>query len=263
MSGLNGKKIAVAASRQAKAIDALINKHGGKTIQLPIQGEYQLNDSNCQHDVIKLVENPFDLVILTTGIGAETLEQSAQKLHIHTSFIDKLKSSTLAIRGSKTTKWMKQHQLTPSILSADGTMESLLESLPPAKQGEEKHIYLQTYNEDDVYLKRSLEQLGYDVYLSKPYSYKEPDQQILSTLKETIISQNVDVVVFTSKTQVRNLFMKDDRDELTEAFNQGVLAAAIGKVTAAELEKHGVKKVFQPMKPKMGAMVVELNKQLS
>ncbi|CEI83649.1 hypothetical protein J18TS1_04030 [Oceanobacillus oncorhynchi subsp. incaldanensis] len=263
MDGLKGKQVAVAASRQAKAIDTLISKHGGNTIQLPIQGEYQLNDSICQQDVKKLVENRFDFVILTTGIGAETLEQSAKKLHIHTSFIDKLKSSTLAIRGSKTTKWMKQHHLIPTILSADGTMENLLASLPPVKQGEEKQIYLQTYNEDDVYLKRSLEQLGYAVYLSKPYSYKEPDQQILSILKETITSQNVDVVVFTSKTQVRNLFMKEDKEKLAEAFNQGILAAAIGKVTAAELEKNGIEKVFQPKKPKMGAMVVELNKQFS
>ncbi|WP_339238277.1 uroporphyrinogen-III synthase [Oceanobacillus sp. FSL W7-1281] len=263
MDGLKGKKVAVAASRQAKAIDTLISKHGGNTIQLPIQGEYQLNDSICQQDVKKLVENTFDFVILTTGIGAETLEQSAQKLNIHHSFIDKLKNSTLAIRGSKTTKWLKQHQLTPGILSADGTMENLIESLPPAKENEGKQIYLQTYNEDDVYLKRSLEQLGYDVYLSKPYSYKEPDQQILSILKETITSQNVDVVVFTSKTQVRNLFMKEDKEKLAEAFNQGILAAAIGKVTAAELEKNGIEKVFQPKKPKMGAMVVELNKQFS
>lgn len=263
MDGLKGKKVAVAASRQAKAIDTLISKHGGNTIQLPIQGEYQLNDSICQQDVKKLVENTFDFVILTTGIGAETLEQSAQKLNIHHSFIDKLKNSTLAIRGSKTTKWLKQHQLTPGILSADGTMENLIESLPPAKENEGKQIYLQTYNEDDVYLKRSLEQLGYDVYLSKPYSYKEPDQQILSILKETITSQNVDVVVFTSKTQVRNLFMKEDKKKLAEAFNQGILAAAIGKVTAAELEKNGIEKVFQPKKPKMGAMVVELNKQFS
>lgn len=111
MDGLKGKQVAVAASRRAKAIDTLISKHGGNTIQLPIQGEYQLNDSICQQDVKKLVENTFDFVILTTGIGAETLEQSAKRLHIHTSFIDKLKSSTLAIRGSKTTKWMKQHHL--------------------------------------------------------------------------------------------------------------------------------------------------------
>ncbi|WP_080874446.1 uroporphyrinogen-III synthase [Oceanobacillus timonensis] len=263
MNGLNGKKVAVAASRQAEAIDTMISKQGGNTMQLPIQGAYQLNDSICENDVKTLIENTFDLIILTTGIGAETLEQSAQKLNIHHSFIDKLKSSKLAIRGSKTTKWMKQHQLTPSILSADGTMENLLESLPPAKQDEGKQIYLQTYNEDDAYLKRSLEQLGYDVYLSKPYSYKEPDQQVLSTLKETILLQHVDAVVFTSKTQVRNLFMKEDKEKLAEAFNQGVLAAAIGKVTAAELEKNGVDNVFQPMKPKMGAMVVELNKQFS
>ncbi|MFD1067837.1 uroporphyrinogen-III synthase [Oceanobacillus locisalsi] len=263
MNGLNGKKVAVAATRQAEAIDTMIRKQGGNTIQLPIQGAYQLNDSICEHDVKTLVENTFDLIILTTGIGAETLEQSAQNLHIHHSFIDKLKSSKLAIRGSKTTKWLKQHQLTPSILSADGTMENLLELLPPAKQGEGKQVYLQTYNEDDAYLKRSLEQLGYDVYLSKPYSYKEPAQQVLSTLKETIILQHVDAVVFTSKTQVRNLFMKNDKEELAAAFNQRVLAAAIGKVTAAELEKNGVDNVFQPMKPKMGAMVVELNKQFS
>lgn len=101
MDGLKGKQVAVAASRQAKAIDTLISKHGGNTIQLPIQGEYQLNDSICQQDVKKLVENRFDFVILTTGIGAETLEQSAKKLHIHTSFIDKLKAQPLPFAAVK------------------------------------------------------------------------------------------------------------------------------------------------------------------
>lgn len=55
---------------------------------------------------------------------------------------------------------MKQHHLIPTILSADGTMENLLASLPPVKQGEEKQIYLQTYNEDDVYLKEVWNSLG-------------------------------------------------------------------------------------------------------
>ncbi|WP_156288715.1 uroporphyrinogen-III synthase [Oceanobacillus salinisoli] len=263
MKGLSGKKVAIAAARQANAIDILIKKHDGEAFHFPIQGEYQLNELVCKQDVKELVDKSFDMVILTTGIGADTLEQSAQKLNIHAQFIEKLRMSTLAIRGSKTCKWMKKHALTPHYVSEDGTMNNLIKSLPAVANETEKRIYLQTYNEDDVELKSSLKQLGYEVYLSKPYSYKEPDSQLLAALKETILKQTVHAVIFTSKTQVRNLFSSSDRDELAAAFNDHVLAVAVGKVTAAELENSGIENVLQPMEPKMGAMIVELSKQFA
>jgi uroporphyrinogen-III synthase len=258
MKGLNGKVIGVAATRKADAISTLIQKNDGTPKLFPIQGEQQLNESICEEDIREFLANPFDMVVLTTGVGAETLENTAHQLNQHSNFIKKLDQSTLAIRGSKTLKWLKKHSLSAKYIAEDGTMDNLLTALTTEQRQMDKQLFLQAYNQDDVNLKYLLEDLGYHVYLSKPYQFMPPDDKILKALKQEVLNQTIDAVIFTSKTQVKNLF-QNSAEEIIHAFNEKVLAVAIGKVTAAELEKIGVCNIFQSEKQKMGAMVVELN----
>jgi len=259
MKGLEGKQIGVAAARQSEAISALIQKNGGIPMTFPIQGERKLNESICEQDVNELLTKPFDIILLTTGIGAETLEKAADKLHQSSVFMQKMKGTTLAIRGSKTLKWVKKHELSPTFVSEDGTMEDLLNALTEKKLDMGTRLFLQAYNQDDALLKNKLEE-KYDVYLSKPYHYEAPEQHILYDLMNNIKNQTLDAVVFTSKTQVQNLFANySESEEMVKAFNEGVLAVAVGKVTAMELKNNGITHVLAPQKQKMGAMVVELS----
>ncbi|WP_087971475.1 uroporphyrinogen-III synthase [Oceanobacillus rekensis] len=258
MKGLNGKVIGVAANRKADAISTLIQKSDGIPKLFPIQGEQQLNESICEEDVREFLANPFDMIVFTTGIGAETLENTAHHLNQHANFIKKLDHSTLAIRGSKTLKWMKKNSLSAKFIAEDGTMDNLLAAMSTEQPHTDKRLFLQAYNQDDVDLKYSFEDLGYHVYLSKPYQFMPPDNKTLKALKQNILDQTLDAVIFTSKTQVQNLF-QHYTEEVIHAFNDKVLAVAIGKVTAAELEKKGIVNIFQSEKQKMGAMIVELN----
>lgn len=255
--GLEGRKVGIAAERKADMIAKLIEKNGGKPSTFPIQGKQVLNEKTAEKNVSKLLAESFHLILLTTGIGAETLEKAAQQLNLFSDFIGKLEKSTLAVRGSKTRKWLKKHSLTASYVSEDGTMENVLDSLAEVKRSDGKHVFLQTYDQDDVVIKNKLESIGYTVYLSKPYLYKKPDFLILNNLRQHIMDQTLDAVVFTSKTQVINLFDKE-RERLVYAFNDKVKAVAVGKVTAYELEKNGVSHVIHPTNQKMGAMVIEL-----
>ncbi|MFC4023009.1 uroporphyrinogen-III synthase [Oceanobacillus longus] len=258
MKGLNGKIIGVAAARKADVISTLIQKNGGTPKLFPIQGEQQLNESICEENVRELLVTHFDMVVLTTGVGAETLENTAHRLNQHSNFIQKLERSTLAIRGSKTLKWIKNNSLSAKFIAEDGTMDSLLAAMATEQAYTGKHLFLQAYNQDDVNLKKSLENLGYHVYLSKPYQFMPPDDKTLKDLKQAILDQSLDAVIFTSKTQVQNLF-QTSAEQIVKALNKKVLAVAVGKVTAAELGKKGVINVFQPEKQKMGALVVELS----
>jgi len=257
MKGLEGKKIGIAADRKADMIVRLIQKNGGEPTAFPIQGKQVLNEKTAEKNVSKLLAESFHLILLTTGIGAETLEKAAQRLNRFPDFIDKLENSTLVVRGSKTQKWLKKHSLSASYASEDGTMENVLYSLAEVKRSDGKHVFLQTYNQDDVLIKGKLESRGYTVYLSKPYLYKNPDFIILNNLRQHIMDQFLDAVIFTSKTQVKNLFDKEPK-RLVNAFNDNVKAVAVGKVTAYELEKNGVSHVVHPTNQKMGAMVIEL-----
>lgn len=258
MKGLNGKVIGVAATRRADIIKALIQKNGGFAKVFSIQGEQQLNEDICKENVREFLANPYDMVVLTTGIGAQTLENTAHDLNEYSNFIQKLNRSPLAIRGSKTLKWLKENSLSATFIAEDGIMDNLLKAMAVEQPCTDKRLFLQAYNQDDIALKSSLENLGYHVYISKPYQYMPPDDNTLKNLKQEILNKTLDAVIFTSKTQVLNLF-QHSTEQLIQAFNEKVLAVAIGKVTASELKKKGIVNVFQSEKQKMGAMVVELS----
>ncbi|WP_010649747.1 uroporphyrinogen-III synthase [Oceanobacillus massiliensis] len=258
------RRIGIAANRRADAIAALVHNIGGISHLFPIQGEQILNERTSEQDVLEMISNPFDLIVLTTGIGITTLENAAIRLDCLPEFIGELKNRPLAVRGSKTMKWLKKHSLSPTFLSEDGTMENLLESLTAIHPDERNHTFLQTYNQDDLLLRDKLEDLGYDVYLSKPYQYRKPVEEILFSLKQHIMNQTLDAVIFTSKTQVENLFGGSrEAREMVNAFNENVIAVAVGKVTASQLKQKGICHVVQPANQRMGAMVIELKKYLA
>lgn len=259
MTGLKNKRIGIAADRSGDSIARLVANMGGESIVIPIQGKQILNKDTCEQNLTDFLKEDFDWVILTTGIGANTLGEAAQSHDLYGAFIEKLGKENLAIRGSKTVNWLKENHLSPHILAKDGTMKDLIERL--SHQERKGRVFLQAYNQDDVLLKESLEEIGYSVYLSKPYSFEAPASNLLDELTDEVLTSKIDAAIFTSKTQVRNLFAAEvDQKDLVDAFNRDVLAVAVGKVTAKELEDKGVVNVLQPEKPKMGAMVVELDR---
>lgn len=262
MDELRNRTIGVAADRQARAIATLIEKHGGSPFVRSIQGKRIYNRPVCMENVTALIDRPFDWVVLTTGIGARTLETAATELNKKEQFLETLRKSRLAIRGSKTRNWLKSHRLVPERISPDGTMAQLLATFEAdGKTTSERSIYLQLYDEDEAQLSQAFETLGYTVYLSRPYLYQAPDPLVLEQLTASIVERTLDAVVFTSKTQVRNLFNQPDQKErLIQAFNDDVLAVAIGKVTGKAISDQGVGRVIQPETPKMGAMIVTLGK---
>ncbi len=261
MNGLTNKTIAIAADRRAEAIATLVKKHGGSPEIFSIQGQRIYNQSICRENIGVLINQFFDWVILTTGIGVRTLEQAAVEMNQEKNFLDTLRQRKLAIRGSKTRNWLKSRRLAAECVSPDGTMKQLFAQLAADAHPAGKKVYLQVYDEDEAELTRSFEKLGYVVYLSKPYHYQKPDPPVLQKLTASIIGGAVDAVIFTSKTQVRNLFHQiDQQEDLVRAFNQRVLAVAIGKVTGGEIADQGVHIVVRPDYPKMGAMIVTLSR---
>lgn len=264
MSGMDGKRIGVAATRNASIISKLVEKNGGTPAVFSIQGEQVLNVETSKQNVTALITEPFDLVLLTTGIGVETLENAAYNMNLPSDFNQKLINTAIAARGVKTMNWLKRQSLAAKFVSSDGTMEGLLDSLATEKPSNGTRVFLQAYNQDGAALKHTLEKIGYSVYLSKPYHYKEPDYNIICNLEQEIINQSLEAVIFTSKSQVQNLFKSCNKTkEIVDSFNNKVKAVAVGKITARELQRNGVDNIFQPTKPKMGAMVVELMEYLT
>ncbi|MEC3886129.1 uroporphyrinogen-III synthase [Halobacillus sp. HZG1] len=260
MSGLKGKKVGIAANRRSEAIQKLITNMGGKPFVFPLQGEQLLDEKASRAHVKDYLHQSFNRVILTTGIGARTQGDAAIKERVDGKFLQKLENESLAIRGSKTLDWLKANDLFPDVISADGTMENLLCQIPVVDRTKNQEIFLQTYNEDEEFLVRKLEEKGYRVYRANPYKFLPPDPVVVEDLALHIADAQLDAVVFTSKTQVKNLFHQSKRlENVVEAFQHHVQAVAVGKVTAQALHDRGISSVIQPERPKMGAMIVKLD----
>ncbi|GGE29415.1 hypothetical protein GCM10011391_04960 [Pullulanibacillus camelliae] len=259
MKALEGRHIGCAADRKAAEISQLIQKHGGIPVIKPIQGTRWLDEKSAENDVAHFLAHDYDWMLLTTGIGAEALEKAAERLGRLDEYIHKLSDIHLAIRGSKTLKWLKKWQLIPEKVSPDGTMLSLIHELEGAQQ--RPSLFYQSYDQEEAALIERLKTLHIAFYHSAPYHYLPPDQTILEELRFCVTSQAVDAVLFTSKTQVENLFHKTSESQhklLVKGFNQNVLAVAVGSVTARALADQGITNVLEPKRPKMGAMVIAL-----
>ncbi|WP_226037883.1 uroporphyrinogen-III synthase [Aquibacillus saliphilus] len=258
MSELKGKQIGIAADKQADAIGIIISDKGGNPVIKSIQGKRLLNKKSAEQDVNHLIENRFDWVILTTGIGAEALEHAAKRLGRKNEFIEALRQANLAIRGNKTNNWLEKWGLKPTFLTPGGTMTELLEYL----DGHEisgNQFFFQAYNKDEQDVVNQIAALPVTLYHSMPYFYLPPDEAIVEDLRTLVTDKTLDAIVFTSKTQVQNLFLNEaEKSDLIEAFGTDVLAVAIGQVTADELKKHGVERVLESNNSKLGAMIITL-----
>ncbi|WP_176757490.1 uroporphyrinogen-III synthase [Salimicrobium halophilum] len=254
MNSLKDKRIAIAADRRASELGALIENFGGTPVYTAIQGERQLHDNRILEDVRILLERDFEWVVLTTGIGVRALEEAARKEGMYGAFIEKMKTTNIAVRGKKTQARLKEIQLRADVVSEDGTMKGVVQQL----EIESGTAFFQAYNVDDEAWRETFEKSFKSVYLSTPYEYKRPSEVVRDKLKRKILNAEVQAVLLTSKNQVRNLFEEEaSHAELITSLNNEVKAIATGKVTAQELENFGVRKVLFPENQKMGAMVVE------
>jgi uroporphyrinogen-III synthase len=95
------------------------------------------------------------------------------------------------------------------------------------------------------------------------YHWEMPEHASpLADLVRSIVSGDVDILMFTSASQVENLFLVAESigmvDELRSGLNKAPMVAAVGPVCAAALEARQVRPptgIIQPGIPKMAPLV--------
>ena len=91
---------------------------------------------------------------------------------------------------------------------------------------------------------------------------KNPAEENVQQLLYEVLSNDVDVVAFTSNTQVKFFFEGARRQRaegfVQRAFNERVIALSVGSMTSAALREYGITRIVAPEHERMGAMVMEL-----
>ncbi len=266
--GLSGLRVVSFESRRSAEMAELIRNYGGEPIPAPSMREVPLAD---RHEALAfgetLLAGDQDVLILLTGVGTRLLVAALSTRWPREKVVAALGRLALVCRGPKPIAALKEVGLAPSLAVPEpNTWRDLLRELDSKLSIEGKRVAVQEYGVRNAELLAGLRQRGARVATVPVYGWALPeDTAPLRAAIERLASKEVEVALFSSATQVENVFgmaVEMARvDALLEAFRERTVVASIGPITSAALQEHGVEPDLSPEHPKMGHLVAEVARQ--
>ncbi|NMM54037.1 uroporphyrinogen-III synthase [Paenibacillus aquistagni] len=263
MAKLEGKVIAITGPRKAKEMSILIEKQGGIPLVRQAQGTMFEGFEHLESEVDKLIHQPLDWAVWTTGMGVNKLVEAAELSGKKEALLAKLAAAKHAARGYKTVNALRKLGLTPEARDDDGSTLGLIRGLQALNMDwNGLHVSLQLHGDPAPKLVGFMEEAGAVCLELMPYRHIPPSREDLQVLLDELLSSRIDAVALTSAPQARFLFeyaKEEGLDHaLREVFQNRTLAAAVGRVTAAALLDEGVERILVPEEERMGALIVTL-----
>jgi len=268
LEGLGGLRVVSFESRRSVEVAELIRNYGGEPIQAPSMREVPLAD---QYEALAFGEailaGDQDVLILLTGVGARMLIATLSTRWRREEVVAALGRLTLVCRGPKPIAALKEVGLVPTLAVPEpNTWRDLLSELDRTLSLGGTRVAVQEYGMRNEELLAGLLQRGARVTAVPVYGWALPeDTTPLRAAIERVVAGEVDVALFSSATQIVNVFRVAAElgraDALREAFRGRTIVASIGPITTAALQEHGVEPDLHPEHPKIGHLVAEAARQ--
>ncbi len=176
-------------------------------------------------------------------------------------FLSLLANTIVVARGPKPTAVLRQRAVRIDCSAADPfTTAQVLQAIEAIDTGETV-VVVQRYGDVNAALNDALVARGATVVEVPTYRWALPaDTTPLMRLIDALDRSQVDAVVFTSASQVQNLFavaLPARRAALTASLN-ATLVASIGPVCSETLRRHGIHVSLEASPPKLGPMLEAL-----
>lgn len=254
-------------SRMADSTASLLQRHGATTISAPSMQEVPLED---HQDVFSFAEKLFagdvDILICTTGVGTDMMIKTLKTRYALQKILQALSTVTVVARGPKPTKVLRKFEVPITVsVPEPNTWKEILEAMEQHEETSDlkgKLVAIQEYGESNEELNSSLRDRGATVLQVPIYRWSLPDD--LEPLKngiQAIINGKVQIVLFTSKTQIDHALKAATRESLDEKFKEALnetWVASIGPVCTKGLKSHGIEVDFEPSRPKLGVFINEV-----
>jgi len=265
---MKDKTVAILESRMRDHIASLVRKYGGTPFSAPALAE--MPDVNPAH-IDALIRDwnftPPDIFIFQTGVGTRALFAAADSLGVANVLLRLLESAQVVVRGPKPTAVLHSRKVRIDRATSDPftTREVLAELLGTPLRG--KRVVVQRYGETNHELQAELESEGADVTEIVTYHWALPeDTAPLLRLISALGRDEIDLVAFTSASQVSNLFTVAQHDGKQASLKQSLgrtLVASIGPVCSVALRKLAVRVDIEAKPPKLGPFIEAINVALS
>jgi uroporphyrinogen-III synthase len=256
---LAGFTVAVTAARRREELSNLLVRRGARVVEAPaIRIIPTQDDEELRVATESCVTQPADVVIATTGIGFRGWMEAADGWGLGEALRTQFAQAELLVRGPKAKGAVRAAGLAEAWSPDSESVEEVLTHVL-AEGVAGQRVALQLHGEPLPDVVAALERGGATVVEIPVYRWvPAEDLKPVQRLVDQLVTAQVDCVTFTSAPAVSCLLdVADKRGKkaaLLRALGNDVLAACVGPVTAAGLEKLGISTV-QPERARLGALV--------
>lgn len=266
---LSGRRVVLTAQRRAPQFAAALERHGAEIVHAPTLSVIpHADDPELVVRTRALIDRRPDVVVVTTGVGFTGWGQVAEAAGLAEEWHAMLRGARIIARGPKARGAIQAAGLEVSWVAESETSAEIKQAL--LDQGVSGlRIAVQHHGAGDDGLDDDFAAAGADVCPLVIYRWgPAPDPDAVVAAVRLVADRLCDAVAFTSAPGV-TAFLEVARDEgvldqVIAAFNadHGVLAAAVGDVTAAPLVDHGITPLV-PERFRLGALVRALVAELT
>jgi uroporphyrinogen-III synthase len=261
---LKDKTIAILENRSGEQLADLVRKYGGTPFSAPALAEIPDIDPVLIAKMVKdwQSDQP-DFFIFQTGVGVKALFATTDSLGISEQFLQILASSVVAVRGTKPTAALRSRNVRIDLPASEPyTTTEVLASLDAYKLAG-KLVVVQRYGDTNWELQKALEERGARVMEIATYRWSLPENtKPMVDMMDALELDTIDMVCFTSASQVHNLFAVAEqlgRKETLQADLNRSMVASIGPVCTKALEMFAIKVDVEPNPPKLGPFISAIN----
>jgi uroporphyrinogen-III synthase len=259
---LAGYTVGVTATRRRQELSSLLERRGARVVGAPAMRIVPLaDDAELLAATRTCAQGRLDALVVTTGIGFRGWMEAADGWGLGDQLTGTLRSARILARGPKARGAIRAAGLvddwSPESESTTEVLEHLL-----ARGALGMRIAVQLHGEPLSDFVAALRAAGAEVVQVPVYRWVPPeDVAPLHRLVELIATRRLDAVAFTSAPAAVSLLTTaaelGRRDALVDAMRSDVLAACVGPVTAAPLERADIPTV-QPARFRLGSLVREV-----
>lgn len=248
-------------SRRAKEIARMIEKANGKPFVSPSMREIPVDDHRAAIEASQqIITGQLEIIIFMTGVGIRHFMSAIEKQIDVQRLLHTLKDSTTIARGPKPVAALREFGLTPKIrVPEPNTWRELLQTIDHEVPVDGQSVAVFEYGVPNRSLIAGLEARGARVFSVPIYRWDLPeDVEPLKANAERIAKGELDVTMWTSANQVRNLIKISEslgiRNEVVQGMRRCVVAS-IGPTTSEALRAHDIPVDLEPSHGKMGHLV--------
>jgi len=240
---LEGRTIALAESRQLEELAQILQSEGATALRCPMLSIVDAPDAAPVLAWLhELCDDHFSYVVLMTGEALRRLLHFAQRNGCGDACIAALARTKIITRGPKPGQELREIGLAPTRVAPAPTTQGVIDALR-TEPLEGQTVGVTLYGEPNSVLEHFLVSSGAYVHTVMPYIYAPAteDERVVDLINR-LDRGAVDVMLFTSSSQVDRLYEVAERRGLHDALRNGLARtriAAVGPILAEHLRRHG------------------------